>query len=340
ETVLRPARLALLVAAASLTGLTTAAVAEPLYRLTDLGPLPGSNWSDAHSINNAGEVIANSPTWRDLSPQGEGIWPLVVRAARYRGGSGTIVTPDPGFTATGFNNHGDVLGWSSSPGTAGGTFIYHRDGTATRVDGVPVGPNTHTGALNDSGQLVWNADAGFEYGRAYVWTGGVSRPIDPPGYQRVQATGLNNSGQVIGTGLVTRPGPGGGEDLHGFLWRHGEVEDLGNLGSQFVVPFAINDAGQVTGESNVLPGGFYDRHAFLYSDGTMHDLGTIGGPFSMGFAINAHGDVVGVSSYKPEPKAETLGVDKHAFLYGRQDDRPERRHLAGGGLDAARSDRD
>ncbi len=80
------------------------------------------------------------------------------------------------------------------------------------------------------------------------------------------------------------------------------MKDLGTLGGSIASGWAINEAGQVTGESDTFAGA---RHAFLY--GQMTDLGTLGGYTSQGFGINNSGEVVG--------DAGTAIDSSHAFLY-------------------------
>ena len=66
------------------------------------------------------------------------------------------------------------------------------------------------------------------------------------------------------------------------------VVDLGTLGGS-TSGTAINNTGQVTGESN--------GHAFLYSTGQMTDLGTVPGyTSSSGNAINDSGQIAGSAS--------------------------------------------
>jgi probable HAF family extracellular repeat protein len=77
------------------------------------------------------------------------------------------------------------------------------------------------------------------------------------------------------------------------------VTDLGALpGGNSSAAYAINNRGQVTGESDVASQGpFYtEQHAFLYSNGQMQDLGVLGGQYSYGMGINDHGVVVGNST--------------------------------------------
>jgi probable HAF family extracellular repeat protein len=69
--------------------------------------------------------------------------------------------------------------------------------------------------------------------------------------------------------------------------------DLGTLGGAESVAYAINNFGQIAGEST-LPGDAV-THAFRWDGGVMTDLGTLGGNTSQGVAINALGQVVGFS---------------------------------------------
>jgi uncharacterized membrane protein len=89
---------------------------------------------------------------------------------------------------------------------------------------------------------------------------------------------------------------------------NGNLRDLGTLGGNGSVAWAINNAGQVTGNAlNDIPddfNGFGDfgivgatqTHAFLWQNGVMQDLGTLGGPDSGPFAINQQGQVVGMAA--------------------------------------------
>ena len=70
------------------------------------------------------------------------------------------------------------------------------------------------------------------------------------------------------------------------------IIDLGTLGGIYSAGQAINNRGQVVGESYTASG---ELHAFLWQDGTMADLGTLGGPFSNAEAINDRGQITGFS---------------------------------------------
>jgi probable HAF family extracellular repeat protein len=81
--------------------------------------------------------------------------------------------------------------------------------------------------------------------------------------------------------------------------------DLGSLGGYSSAAHAVNDNGQVAGDSTTASG---DTHAFTWTQaGGMVDLGTLGGPDSSVRAVNDNGQVVGDST--------TASGDTHAFSW-------------------------
>jgi len=72
-----------------------------------------------------------------------------------------------------------------------------------------------------------------------------------------------------------------------------KTTQLGTLGGDYSVAFAVNSQGQVTGESRTSNG---QIHALLWTkSGGMQDLGTLGGDASSGQAINDSGQIAGES---------------------------------------------
>jgi probable HAF family extracellular repeat protein len=80
--------------------------------------------------------------------------------------------------------------------------------------------------------------------------------------------------------------------------------DLGTLGGTNSRAVAVNDVGQVTGDSETKAGAI---HAFRVTKNRMRDLGTLGGRESHAVAINSSGDVAGY--------AQTSAGDWRAVLW-------------------------
>jgi len=92
--------------------------------------------------------------------------------------------------------------------------------------------------------------------------------------------------------------------FQGFIYSNGSMTGLGELGGGGSVVAAMNQSGQVTGDSLTVD---FENHAFLYANAEMIDLGTLGGGYSSAFALNDAGSVVGESSLD---NGET-----HGFVY-------------------------
>jgi probable HAF family extracellular repeat protein len=109
--------------------------------------------------------------------------------------------------------------------------------------------------------------------------------------------GVNNSGMSVGRKGISYSAA--------LLWApNGTVHDLGNLGGKYAEALAINNLGQVVGDSSLAGNSVY--HAFLWTpNGGMQDLGSLGGQNSFAYAINDNTQVVG----------EFRGTVAHAFLW-------------------------
>jgi len=70
------------------------------------------------------------------------------------------------------------------------------------------------------------------------------------------------------------------------------IEDLGELGGGFARARAINESGQIVGESLLPVPGTIER-GFLWQSGGMADLGTLGGARSRASDINGRGTIAG-----------------------------------------------
>ena len=116
-----------------------------------------------------------------------------------------------------------------------------------------------------------------------------------------RATGINNSGSVVGLSTLT-----GNDYRHAFLYDT-SIHDIGTLGSHYSEAYAINNSGTVVGWSSHADNTAI--HAFRYASG-MQDLGVTredGTGFSWAYAINDNGKIAGRAS-------NVYSNFEHAFL--------------------------
>ena len=139
---------------------------------------------------------------------------------------------------------------------------------------------------------------GFAFAQHYV----ITDLGTLPGGTFSQATGLNDFGQVVGTGDIT--GEGGA-----FLWT--KAKGMQSLGSLFCCSWAnaINDLGHVTGGSWVSES---DNGAYLWTaEGGMQEVFYVN-VGQGGFAINNHDEIGG--SYSAEPPLPFVWTKKSGPL--------------------------
>lgn len=203
---------------------------------------------------------------------------VVVRDPR----GGTQVLPDLVESVADVSRRGHVVG-------SGGSlpFVW-RHGELTVL---PTATDRGAArAVNDRGQvagLMPTADPTASGTRwtAVVWHRG--RTLVPPGTEESSAKDINNRGDVA-IDIAS-----GGSPPVAALWRPGRgVTELGTLGGDSSIAVAVNDRGEVAGNSQTADG---TTHGFLWRDGEMTDLGTLGGENSQVLGMNDRGDVIGRS---------------------------------------------
>lgn len=178
-------------------------------------------------------------------------------------------------------------------------------------------PNFHGILGGPNCAAVYNSNANKGGG---AWT--YEETLDRQGF----ATGVNNSGQIIGEHAAGLVGFGPACDFinGGNFISAGGINDSGQIpGIELFLPLsdlqlctngiwqvlipdfpgeptAINDRSQIVGYEFVEPegGGFYGAvHAFLYSGGKLTDLGALpGSTYSSANSINKFAQIVGVSN--------------------------------------------
>lgn len=262
------------------------ASAGPIYDVTDLGTLGGSN-AQAFSLNSSGQIVGAATTpfgdthaFTSLST-GSGMTDLT---------SGTNATSG---TAQGVNASGQIAGTQFIDGQSYATSWNGDAAQGTQIMG-PAG--SYGLAINDAGQTAGMLTSGGE-GHAFIETNGVIQDLgDLPGGSWSSAYAINNAGEVAGYGQI-------GNMFRGFLWTPttGYIV-LGTFGGMNSYAMAVNDLGEVVGSADLADG---TSNAFLSTGGALIDLGTLGGS-SYAYGIDNSGEVVGYSYVDGAP---------HAFLY-------------------------
>jgi probable HAF family extracellular repeat protein len=205
------------------------------------------------------------------------------------------------------NNAGQVTGfaWAGAPPDFEYYAFLYSNGTMKDLG--TLGDSYSTGlAIDDAGDVAGYYQRQFD-SHAFLYTGGMMIDIVPSGPSFTSSPlghPLNAAAHMTG---VYRPSG----DSRAFLFRDGGATDLGTLGGEFSVGYAINNADQVTGDSTTSTG---EAHAFLWSEGAMRDLGTLGGDFSIGWAINSSGQVTGESATATGPLNPFVYVDGRMVL--------------------------
>lgn len=311
--------------------LTTAAHAQVLYSLTDLGLLPGGNLSRAAAINNAGQVTGDAAINTDFPPD--------LRAYRWQSGVMSLIgTPPtslvPGSGGTfsagrGINASGQIAGITSE--TIGADvfvrgFFYNGTSMAF-VPTLPGGAINVANGVNASGVVVGysnrDPDPAVTPYDAFRWDSGTNTLTALPrfytGASFTIASGINSSGRIVGTGEFDGSGL-----QRAFRWDTGDsaltaipvlpafngIDDPATFNN-----FAnrVNDSGNVVGISDVsdfIGTGIFRQHAYLYLSGTntLIDIGTLGGNLGEARGLNSFNEVVGFSNPFDD------GPDR-AFLY-------------------------
>ena len=200
----------------------------------------------------------------------------------------------PGATSTyiaGINDAGQIVGSYTNASTGvgvTGNFLYS-SGNFVPLDL----PGTVAG-INNVGQIFGTSES-IGSSSGFIYSGGTLTPFNVPASlgTATQITGVNDIGQTIGTYNDGYPG-------QGFLYSGGVFTSFGVLpGSppQGFVPYGINDAGQIVGQTltmrSVPPPPPPD--SYLFSDGAFSEI-FAGGPLThttLAVAINNAGQIVG-----------------------------------------------
>jgi probable HAF family extracellular repeat protein len=163
--------------------------------LRQLGYLPGGNWSAAYAVNDSGAVAG-------YGTEGPGQF----RGFVWYGGALVPLGTLGGSSSYAFdlNNSGQVAGAAS---TSSGYLHAFLDSNGRMVDlGTLGGSSSYAYGLNDSGYAVGYSSLANGSDHAFLYANGQLIDLNSllpsgSGWQLLQAYGINDNNQIVGTGL-------------------------------------------------------------------------------------------------------------------------------------------
>ena len=198
------------------------------------------------------------------------------------------------------NASGQVTGTSATAGGEAHAFLW--DGTTMQDLGTLGGTYSDGVAINDSGQVTGSPTRPAM--RPFTPSCGTARRCRTSARWGARVVGRCHQRLGAGDGLRRTTGDG---VRHAFLWDGTTMQDLGTLGGTFSVGAAINDSGQVTGDSRTA------GVPLTPSCGTARRCWTSarwGARLVAALAINASGQVTGIAA-TADGGASRLPVGRH-----------------------------
>jgi probable HAF family extracellular repeat protein len=133
-------------------------------------------------INNLGQIVGVYGMAPSLAQQG----------FLYSGGT---FTPLDLTTATGINDHGQIVGTTSTGSKLVGAL--DDSGVLTILD-VPGSIQTIAAGINNTGKIVGTYSDSRGVGHGFLYTAGAFITIDVPGAAATEAYGINDADQIVG----------------------------------------------------------------------------------------------------------------------------------------------
>ena len=165
-------------------------------------------------------------------------------------------------------------------------FIYENGSYTSLKD--PGAAETVARDINNRDQVVGNGISGSNQGFVYSGDSFMSLPSAPGAICcfGTAAFGINDSGQIVGSFVVSGP------LFQGYVYSGGNYTILSAPGATGgTVAIGINDAGQVVGWTSYLSGA--PTQGFLYSGGNFIPLNVPGASNTFAWGINNAGQIAG-----------------------------------------------
>lgn len=178
--------------------------------ITDMGTL-GGNFSGATAVNESGQVVGASET--HFSSQSNGVYHAFISGPNGTGLTdlGTLSTSKLARSiASDINESGQVVGVSDIiPNSVNHAFITGPNGIGMTDLGTLGGiGNSSANAINDYGQVVGVSQPYSSLNHGFIYSDGVMvdlsllEPIVTAGWTRISPLAINNSGQIVGEGVL------------------------------------------------------------------------------------------------------------------------------------------
>ena len=166
--------------------------------VTDLGTLPGDNWSVGRAINDLGQIAGGHDSLHAS---------LYLPTAAYGLSAGMNDLGTLGGTTSigqGINEYGEVVGYAQDGSGLNCAFLWlptARNGKLAGMNNLQYGgTQSYASGINDSGQIaVYRLYGGVWQSFVENANGSNTQIIKPGGAYGIIATAINNSGVVVGS---------------------------------------------------------------------------------------------------------------------------------------------
>jgi probable HAF family extracellular repeat protein len=279
--------------------------------IRDLGLIPGGTTSSGLAINNQPVIVglANDSTFALQRPFWDANTGVIIDFADNFNPASTAIPEhvNDSREMAGSEVYGDNVYQGIYWNSTGQAFVLP---PLAGFDPDYGAVHTRAHGINNLSQLVGTGKEGSPnfYTHAALWLNKDTMAMDlgflgqgiPLNYS--EAYGVNDLSHVVGNSAV-------GSAIHGFLWRSGQMTDLGALSGQVASEArAINNTGLIAGKSNIFPVVWKYDPANPGRAPKIQQLPIPAGFFSATTtAMNDSGDVVG---YAGSPN-----IDSHAVLW-------------------------